>query len=528
LSEALATTGRRLDRRQLIWLFAILGLGFALRLWALSWGLPHHWSQDEVNKRDAALGDGIPRLPGPQPGFLYNSLYVIYRVAHIVAPPQDWNVYLYLGRLFMVVVALLTVLGVWMLARELADDGAPAVAAPAAALLVAVLPFQTAMSRYIKEDGPLGLMTVLVMLTLVRYWKVPSWSRLVLLGFATGACLSTKFSAAALFPVIGIAILVVAKRDRTRPIQLLARLGVVAAAAVIAVFVVSPQYFFNPDLLWEGLKFQVLYSESSSHNGITIPVSPWSEWWTFYVRHGLIPGMTWPVFLVALAGAIPLLRRPAGWTIVGSALLMYLVLEHSVAKPAPFAARYLTPVVPLLCIQAGYGIQAVLRWFAARGRPVLGLIACAVVFVIPPTIKSMMIADEAVHDTRWAAGAWMDAHLPPGTPIVLVDNHMYRPAAKGWGKHDIWTVDDRGDSLDPDGTGNPPPYFVLSSFRYQRYLDSPAADPKRTAYYRRVMSYRLVKEFQPKWLSYGFHSPTILIYRDDTKEQPGHSHRLGS
>jgi hypothetical protein len=94
---------------------------------------------------------------------------------------------------------------------------------------------------------------------------------------------------------------------------------------------------------------------------------------------------------------------------------------------------------------------------------------------------------------------------------VLVDNHMYRPAAKGWGKHDIWTVDERGDTLDPDGAGKP--YFVLSSFRYQRYLDSPAADPKRTAYYRTVMGYHLVKEFKPKWLSYGFHSPTILIYR---------------
>ena len=64
----------------------------------------------------------------------------------------------------MVVVGVLTVLGVWLLARELADDDKPAVAAPAAALLVAVLPFHTAMSRYVKEDGPIGMWTVVVML----------------------------------------------------------------------------------------------------------------------------------------------------------------------------------------------------------------------------------------------------------------------------------------------------------------------------------------------------------------------------
>jgi hypothetical protein len=33
------------------------------------------------------------------------------------------------------------------------------------------------------------------------------------------------------------------------------------------------------------------------------------------------------------------------------------------------------------------------------------------------------------------------------------------------------------------------------------------------------MTYRLVKEFKPKWLSYGFHSPTILIYQQGPPEQ---------
>jgi len=512
---------QRVNRRQLVVLLAILGVALAVRIWGLSWGLPNHWSVDEVHRRDDTLDKGIPRLTAAQPGFVLNSLFVIYRVAGIVAPPLGDADSLYLGRLFMVVVGVLTVLGVWMLARELADNDKPNVAAPAAALLLAVLPFHTAVSRYIKEDGPLGLMTVLVMLGLVRYWKVPSWWRLTLLGFAIGACFSTKFAAVALFPVIGIAVLAAAKRDLVRPQQLAGRLCVLAFAAGLGLLVISPQYLVDSGRLWEAFEYQIRYSASGSHDGITIPISPWSEWWTYYIRHGLIPGMTWPVFVVAISGAVPLLRRPAGWTVVASAVVVYLVLEQSVAKPAPFAARYLTPVVPLLCVQAGFGIQALVRRSAGFGRPILGLIACAVVFVVPPAVKSMMIADEAGHDTRTVSGAWMDAHFPAGTRIVLVDNHMYRPAAKGWDEEDIWTVDDRGDSLDPDGSGDPPPYFVLSSFRYQRYLDSPAADPKRTAYYRRVMKYRLVKEFTPKWLSYGFHSPTILIYRPNTPEQVG-------
>jgi hypothetical protein len=514
VNRSATRVGHRVSRSQLATLLAILGVALAIRLWGLSWGLPSHWSLDEVHRRDDTLNKGIPNITATQPGFVLNSLWVVYRVAESVGLPLGDADSLYLGRLFMVVVGVLTVLGVWMLARELADeDDRSAVAAPVAALLVAILPFHTAVSRYIKEDGPVGFMTVLVMLTLVRYWKVPTWGRLLLVGLAVGACFSTKFTAVALVPIIGIAVLAAGKRDQLPLPELAGRVGALALATGVGVLAVTPQYVLHPDLLWEAFEFQFSYSTSGSHDGITIPISPWPEWWTYYVRQGLIPGMTWPVFLVAIAGAVPLWRRKAGWTIVATSLLLYLVLEHSVAKPAPFAARYLTPVVPLLCVQAAFGIQAILRRSATLGRPVLGLVACAVVFVVPPAVKSMMIADEAGHDTRTVAGAWMDAHFPPGTHIVLIDNHQYRPVAHGWDVEDIWIVDDRNDSLNPDGSGDPAPYFVLSSFRYQRYLDSPAADPKRTAYYRQVMGYHLVKEVKPKWLSYGFHSPTILIYR---------------
>ena len=515
---ALSPSRTSVNRRDLAVLLAILAVAAGLRIWGLSWGLPYHWSLDEVNRREDTLNKGIPELTATQPGFVLNSLFVIYWVAGSVGLPLGDAESLYLGRLLMAVIGVLTVLGVWMMARELADDDKPAVAAPVAALLVAVLPFHTAVSRYIKEDGPVALMTVLVMLALVRYWKVPSWGRLVLLGLAIGACFSTKFTAIALLPVVGIAVLAVAKRDRLGPARLAGHIFGLAGAAAVGLLVVSPQYLLHPGLLWEAFEYQASYSASGSHDGITIPISPWSEWWTYYIRHGLIPGMTWPVFLVAIAGAVPLWRRPAGWTVVAMAVVVYLVLEQSVAKPAPFAARYLTPVVPLLCVQAGFGIQALVRRFATWGRPVLGLIACAVVFVVPPAVKSMMVADEAVHDSRWAAGAWMDEHFPPGTNIVLIDNHQYRPAAYGWNVVDIWNVDDR-ETLDPDGSGDPRPYFVLTSFRYQRYLDSPTADPKRTAFYRQVMRYRLVKKFEPKWLSYGFHSPTLLIYQQGPPEK---------
>jgi hypothetical protein len=497
------------SRRQWALLAAILVVASAIRLWGLSWGLPNYWSGDEVNKRDASLGPHFPELSAPQPGFLYNALWVIYRIASVVAPNISGPDQIYLGRLLMAVIGVLTVLAVWLLARELSDDDTwPSVAVPAAALL-AVLPLHTEISRFIKEDAPVALMAVLVLLTVVRYAKDPTWLRVALLGLAYGACVSTKFTGAVFGPVVAAVIIVSIIRRRAGWGRFFGEVAAVTAAAIVGLYLVSPEYLVDPGALRNAVEFQFFYSERGHADGIAI--SPWSQWWTYYIRHGLIPGMTWPVFLVTLFGTVPLLRRPSGWAVVAGALLTYLVMEHSPAKPAPFPARYLAPMVPLLCVQAGFGIQAILRRSATVVTPAVGAIACAALFVVPPAVKSVMIVDDAVHDTRLVAGRWMDAHIPAGARVVKVDDAAYLPASDGWKNR--WQVEDRHASLNADASGKPVPYFVVSSFGYQRYLDSPEAIPARTAYYRTLMHYRLVKSFEPRWLTYGKHSPVIKIYR---------------
>jgi len=498
-----------ITRRHWTLLAAILAVAFAIRLWGLSWGLPNYWSGDEVHKRDASLGPHFPELSAPQPGFLYNALFVIYRIAGVVAPGLSGPDQIYLGRLLMTVIGVLTVAAVWFLARELAEgDEWPAVAFPAAAIL-AVMPLHNAVSKFIKEDAPVALMTVLLLLAVVRYAKDPTWLRLVLLGLAYGACISTKFTGAVLGPVVAAVIIVSIIRRKAGWGRFFGEVAAVTAATALGLLLISPEYIVDPDALRDAFMFQLTYSEAGHADGITI--SPWAEWWTYYVRNGLIPGLTWPVFLVALVGIVPVLRRPAGWSIVTGATLLYLVMEGSQAKPAPFPARYLAPMIPLLALQAAFGIQLIRRRSANLMKPALAATLCALVFVAPPLVKSLMIDNEAVNDTRFIAGKWMDAHIPAGSRIVTVEDSSYLPAAKGWDK--AWDVDKRRKSLDASASGKPVPYFVISSFGFQRYLDSPDDVPKRTAFYRKVMSYHLVKRFEPRWFSYSKHSPEILIYR---------------
>jgi hypothetical protein len=180
--------------------------------------------------------------------------------------------------------------------------------------------------------------------------------------------------------------------------------------------------------------------------------------------------------------------------------------------------RFGAPDVSWLCNGMLAGMVAITAPCAFVTAPsavligaIAGVLVCAAVFIVPPMDKSAMIADEAGHDTRLVAGRWMDAHIPAGSRIVVVEHSSYLPAAKGWDS--TWHVEHRRKNYNPGAKGKPVPYFVISSFGYDRYLDSPNDVPKRTAYYRTVMKYHLVKSFEPKWLSYGKHSPEIKIYR---------------
>jgi len=139
---------------------------------------------------------------------------------------------------------------------------------------------------------------------------------------------------------------------------------------------------------------------------------------------------------------------------------------------------------------------------------------CFLIAIAPPLVKSALIADEAVHDTRLAAAAWMEQAIPRGARLVISEPMMYLPPSRYWDTEWRTITPDRLAELLPIRHPDELPYFVMSSFTYQRYLDSPNAVPWKTRFYSRMIEeFRLVKEFRPRWLTYGFHSPVIRIYQ---------------
>jgi len=487
----------------------IFCLALALRLWGLSFGLPHYFAADEIYKREDALrlAETLFTHRNSQPSFLYNSLYLVFSIGRLLNPDLTTVQYHYLGRFWMALLGALTVLVLYRLG-SVWDRRVGLLAA----LFLAILPLHTACSRYIKEDIPLTLMATITILLVVLYLKQPSRPALSLAALFAGISFSTKYSG--LLPAVPLllALGVSAWRARREVRAILLDLSLTIFAFAVGFFLVSPIYLWHPDRLASGVLGQWTYSATGHHDGIIH--DPWSDWWLYYIRTGLIPGMTWPLFLVGVVGLVLLPRSRDGWIITATVVWLYLVFEHGRAKPDPFSARYLLPLAPLLCLSAAVALVKGVAFLQPRLPPLAIYSVGALLFVLPPLAKSLLIANEALHDTRLVAGAWMEQTIPPGAKIVVTEALRHLPVSRYWGRE--WQVlyPDQAPDLDSAWRDGSPPYFVVSSFTYQRYLDHPEAVPQRTEFYRRLMDrYRLVMEFRPRWLTYGAHSPVIRIYQ---------------
>jgi hypothetical protein len=505
--------GSRRDASFALLLFAI---ALAIRLWGLSFGLPSFFSGDEVSKRDEALRlaqNGFVH-DSRQPSLVYNSLFLIYSAAKAVKP--DWTLvdYHYMGRLWMAVLGSLTVVALWRLGAKFDDNGGKI--GLASALLLAVLPLHTACSRYIKEDAPFALMVTLTALAIVAVLREPSRVRWMLLGLVAGLTFSTKYAGVVLIAPILLAFVASARRAKRSIGGASVDLAALGVAFALGFLIFSPVYLFYPEKFLSGFLFQSRYS-MAGHDGIV--TDPWQHGWIYYVRNGLIPGMTWPVFLLSVAGLGLLARMRDGWIVSVTAVWLYIIFEHARAKPLPFPARYLMPLLPLLCLAAGVALVQLAAALKRKLAAPLVYAVCSVLFIAPPLVKSLLISDEALHDTRIIAGEWMEQNIPPGAKIVVTEDATGLPVSTFW--RDRWRVEDRDRNLDTSWAGDAPPYFVLSSFKFQRYLDNPDAAPERTAFYRKVMSeFTLVKEFRPRWFTYGKHSPVIRLYRPGSERSP--------
>jgi dolichyl-phosphate-mannose-protein mannosyltransferase len=439
-------------------LAVVLAGALALRLWGVRQGLPYVYNIDEaghfVPKAVAMSAHGLnPRYFVNPPALTY-VLHLVFVVWFGGAHGAIREYELHPDRVFLlarVTVALLGAGAVWLLyvlGARLFDRRVGLLAAAIEA--VAFLP--VFYGHFALNDAATLLPLTLSLLGSAGVLRRGRRRDYALAGLGLGLACASKYTAGiALVPLAAA----VASRylDSSGPDP--ARRGapgVLAGSAVAAACALGGFLLANPYAL---LDFQRFHSElvhqSSLSGEAQGKLGAPRQGGLLYYLWSLTWGLGWAPALAALGGAIAIWRRDAraGWLLVPGAILFlgFMGLQDR------YFGRWLLPIFPIVCLLAAYFAREVARALgrvvAAKGAPgkaggdraprdtagggvlekaapharVGGALAGALLTALLLAQGLLYsVHDDTVlarDDTRNLTRAWMLAHVPRGTRIVL-------------------------------------------------------------------------------------------------------------
>jgi hypothetical protein len=506
-------------RLPLILLLLILLIAFGIRLRGITYGIPGPYVPDEYEKIAIIMKfrDGEFTHAAHQPSFLFNTFYLFARVMEpfrerilsgvgadrLAEIKHDWVYHLWVGRLWMVLISTATCAAVFALGRRVAGSGAGL----AAAGLFALSPLSIAASHYIKEDTPLTFWMCVALLACLSVAEKGRWRDYLIAGLLCGITFGAKYPGGlTLVALIGAHFL--APRESARAhLRPLAGVGM----AVAGFGLTSPAIFVHLRTVVQGVHAQAQYMQGGHHDGIRI--LPWGQLFTWYLREGLLPGMTIGPLLAGIAGLACLwkLNRKLGIVLGGWVLFYYLLAEFMPSKPYPFFARYVMPLVPFLCV--GAGVAAVWLWMRVRSQHgpqrVLAAAVCALIFATPLYATTRFLR-HILPDTRDTATEWIEERATTPRGIIVVDGDTTFPYAPRLDPAKWEVLPLTPENIDraraEDGL------VVLNSFSMQRYFDHPDDVPEKSALYRDLLEEGTVlKEFARPHAQYGFHNPRVTV-----------------
>lgn len=408
---------------------ALVLLAAIARFWGLGFGLPHTYARpDETIVIDVALrflrGHFSPDFYDYPPLFMVALalLYLGYfavgwmtgrfaSVGDLVASwGTEWTPFFLIARGLSATLGVLSVLLLYRLAARLFDRTVAAVAA--GFLAVALLHVRD--SHFGTTDVAVTFFVLWSLLALDRAQATGAWRHFAVAGLLAGLAAATKYSGA-LVVVAGGACLVLSGAHGAWRRQAVAY----AAACAGAFLAAAPHVWLEHERFLEAMR--LLFASMAGGMG---PERIESGWWhhlSVSLRHGL--GL--PLLAAGLAGLGGLAWRD--WrkaVFVGVFPLAYFAVAG--ASQNVFA-RYMVPVVPLLCLSAGWAVATVVRGVVPLRAPgpatlVTGLVAAAVAW---PSAADVVRLNRllAAEDTRVLAARWLDRTLPAGSSLLQAGSH---------------------------------------------------------------------------------------------------------
>lgn len=424
------------DRSARLLLWSLLAVALVLRLWGITFGLPHVRARpDELFVIGAAVGmhggDPNPHF-FDYPGLylylvagLYAAFYGIGRVtgqfasseAFVANFREAWAPYFLIPRVTAALLGSATVAVMYAIGSLLLTRATGL----AAALFMALAFLHVRDSHYATTDVPMTFFVMCAVLAAVRVHKERRASDAWLAGILAGCAASIKYNAVFVVFVLAAVEAIHAWEGRRRWRSLLRETHIfrMAAACIFIFAATNPYLFLDHTAAWQQLSGLASQNEA----GMT-PPELLGRGWVYHVPNSLRHGLGLPLLVTAFGGWLWMaIREPKGALILSVFPLAYfgvVGMGHNVF------VRYMIPVVPFLCLFAAYAVTEAARALA-RGAPAgreamaAGGLALA---IVAPTAWSSVRFDYllAQDDNRNVAARWVEENVPPGSSIYTAGN----------------------------------------------------------------------------------------------------------
>jgi len=370
------------DKRILVLVALIIGLGLALRLWGIGWSLPdaRHplatYHPDESINLNAARAADIPHGQFDIQFYNYGAFY-FYLVSFAQTFGRGWglipttpnlsipqgaqptaaqwatlapeNAALFLtGRIVTALLGAATIPLLFALGRRLYGTRVGLTAA----LLYAIAPLAVQHAHFLTVDVPATFFVTLALLWAARLWKQPDWKNVIWAGVWAGLAAATKYNTGCvlLAPLVALALARPSgERANHLPLKLAALIGVTAAAFLIA----CPGPWLDWNAFWNGtypgsgVRYELFEHARTGHELLFVDTGP--GWW-YHLTASLRYGLGEPLLLLALAGFVfaCIRRTPQDGILLSFFLLYYFTTSLSAVR----FARYMIPLLPVLCLWA--------------------------------------------------------------------------------------------------------------------------------------------------------------------------------
>jgi len=335
-----------------------------------------------------------------------------------------------------------TVLATYALGRKLYGPGAGLVAAG----LLAVMPYHVVVSRQVLLDGPMTLLSLLVLYCVIRYSESASLSWMLATGAALGAtALCKETSLVLLGGLYAFFALTPAVRIRLgHVLAMFAMLALVIIAFPLALAASGRANTGQHYLLWQLFR-------RPNHG------------YLFYFQQ-VPPALGWLVLAFGIAGLF-WLRRENTWR--ERLLLCWVLVPIAFFTVWPVKGyQYLLPVAPVAAILAGRTIWRLGSVSLLRSRPVLTfavpllvavLVAGTLTLTSWPKLSgqgSTLAGTGGVAGGR-EAGRWLAEHVPADATLLTIGPSMAN-ILQFYGDHRAYAL-----SVSPSPNGRNPSYVPV-------------------------------------------------------------------